>query len=155
MKSITSNTNRSSAMIKALLSKYWWNIWEPGSVSRQFLEKWEIFITWKIHQETVKWIIKQTVLPLDIHACEEDIIESGAENYEFDDTIVRILTAKESFSTVLDYLQERWWHIDESSLAYIPENPISIDWETEEKLERLLWLLDDEDDIDTVWHNAA
>lgn len=40
VKTLTDNTNRTSSNIRIVFSKYWWSLWEPGSVSWQFIQRW-------------------------------------------------------------------------------------------------------------------
>jgi len=48
IKCITSNKNRSASNVRAILTKFWWNMGQAGSVAWQFSPKWVIFTSWKV-----------------------------------------------------------------------------------------------------------
>jgi len=155
IKCVTSNTNRSSASVRTLLAKYGGNMWDPGSVGRQFAEKWEIFVSGKIKNEKIKWKDIESVLPLDADEFELEIMETDAEDYEIDEWVARILTKREDFMSTVNHLEQAGWKIEQSDLSYIAENTISLDETWEAKLETIIEALEDDEDVDTVWHNAG
>lgn len=158
IKCVTWNTNRSGANVRALLSKYGGNLWDPGSVSRQFQEKWEIYIPWKIKSEKIKWKDVQSLYPFDEEEFEEVLLETDAEDYEINtedgETMVRVVTTRDHFMSTVNAFEKAWWKIESSDLAYIAENTIWLDEEWDKKLERIIDVLEDDEDVDTVWHNA-
>ncbi len=153
IKCITPNTNRSWANVRAQLAKYGWNLWDPGSVARQFAEKWEIFISWKVKVEIVKWKNIEKILPLD-DEFELEIMETAAEDYQMEDGVARVLTSRDDFMATVHHLESWWWKIEQSDLSYIAENTISLDDKWEEKLQTIIDILEDDEDVDTVRHNA-
>jgi len=164
IKCITWNTNRTASSVKTMLSKYGGNIGEPGSVARQFDEKGEIVIGWKIEFVKEKWKTIEKIHSLNDDVFEMHVLESGAEDVDMivpdqEDaesmTIWRIITAREDFAQVLSYFEERWYQIESSELAYIPSNTLEIDELYREKLKRLIDILEEDEDVDTVRHNAA
>ncbi len=154
IKCITPNTNRSWANVRALLAKYGWNLWDPWSVWWQFAEKWEIFISGKILLEKIKWKDVETILPLD-DEFELWIMDTKAEDYEIEDWMARVLTTREDYMATVSVLENAWWKIEQSDLSYIAENVINLDERGEEKLQTLIEILEEDEDVDTVWHNAA
>ncbi len=154
IKCVTPNTNRSSASVRTILSKYGGNMWDPGSVGRQFAEKGEIFVSGKIKIEKIKWKEVETVLPLDSDEFEMEVMETEAEDYEIVDDIARILTSRENFMATVNHFEQNWRKIEQSDLSYIAENTIALDTKWEEKLETIIEMLEDDEDVDTVWHNA-
>lgn len=155
IKCVTSNTNRSGSNVRALLTKMGWSLWEPWSVSWQFAEKWELFVSGKIKKEIVKGKEVEEVLPLDIDAFEMAVLETPAEDYEIDDGVGRIITSREDFVTTVKYFEEHNWKIEQSDLTFLAENEISLEEAEEEKLQKMIDALDEDDDVDTVYHNVA
>lgn len=155
IKCITWNTNRSWANVRAILAKYWWNLWEPWSVSWQFQEKGEIFVVWQVERAIVKWKNVETVLPFDEEAFELAVMETSAEDYAIDDGVWRIITAREELINTVKQLEDVQRKIDSSDFAYLADNEITLDEEWEEKLQRLINFLEEDEDVDTVWHNAG
>lgn len=88
---------------------------------------------------------------------EECIIESGASDYEFmeSDKKVRILTERTDLMRVVKFLKEKGLALDSYGLEYSATNIIELD-DPEKilKLYALLADLEDDDDVEQVWHNA-
>ena len=154
IKAITSNTNRTVNNVKYTLSKFKWNLWEPWSVDWQFSEKWIFHINWKSKLETSKWKQIENIYPLDVSHLEEDLLETSVEDYEILDDFVKIITEKKDFIEVKSFLFEKSYNIIYSDIEFIPSNYIQLSSENEETFEKLLEALDDDDDIDEIYHNA-
>jgi transcriptional/translational regulatory protein YebC/TACO1 len=69
--------------------------------------------------------------------------------------MARILTSRDDFMATVNHFENWWWKIEQSDLSYIPENTIALDAKWEEKLLTIIDILEDDEDVDTVWHNAA
>ena len=104
---IASNVNRTSANVRAVMARYGGNMAEPGAVKWQFEEKGEIFVSGKIKTEQVKGKMIETIEPLVIDEVENDILETGAENYEIDEESVRIVTSRDDFVDVKRELEAK------------------------------------------------
>ncbi len=155
IKCLTTNTKRTGSFIRALLTKHGGNLWEPGSVAWQFIEKGELYIDGTVTEATVKGNVVQTVLPLDEARFEEAVLETTALDYSFEEGSGCVITTKEDFIGTLRYFEEHKRHIEEAELQFMPENTIILDAATEEKLQNIIELLEDDDDVDTVFHNAG
>lgn len=155
IKCITPNTNRSASNVKATLVKYGGNMWEPGSVSWQFTQIWELIIDWKVRIENEKWNDVEYIDPLDVDEFEMAVMESWADDYELEENIACVTTSMEDYVWVNKRFEEAGWHMTESWLTFIAENTIALDTVGEEKLQRLIDVLEEDEDVDTVWHNAG
>ena len=154
IKCITSNRNRSAANVRAILTKYGGNMWQAWSVAWQFEPKGVIYISWRIEKVKEKWKEIEKILSLD-EAFEEDILETDVEDYEVDENGARIVTAREDLAKVTKFFEDKWYKIESSEIEYVPQNTVSLSAEDEEKLQRLLDALEDDDDVDSVYHNAG
>jgi len=155
IKCITSNTNRSSWNVRAILTKYKGSLWAPGSVSRQFKERGEIFVTGKIKKEKVKWKEVEELLALDEEAFELCVMETAAEDYEIIEGNWRVITSREELINTVKHLESESWKVESSDFAYLAENEVSLDEEWEARLQVLIDALEEDEDVDTVWHNAG
>lgn len=155
IKCITSNKNRTWANVRTILNKNWGSMWEPGSVSWQFKEKWVIYIWWKVEKYVEKWKQVEKVIPLNIDELEEKLLELDVEDFEYDEEnqIAKIITPKESFSDVKKSLENAGYKIEDSNIEFVAENLIEVDDETAEKVQKLIDALEEDDDVDTVYHN--
>ncbi len=152
VKALTDNRNRTNANLKIIFQKWWWNIAEIWAVSRQFQEKWVIVIDWLSKKEIVKWNEIETVLPFDQEELEMEAIDLDAENIEFDEDFCVVTTWREDFLTILKEIEKKY-HIKEADLQYIADNVLDVNEEITAKIERLVDMLEDDDDIDDVWVN--
>lgn len=155
VKCIASNVNRTSANVRAIMSKYGGNMAEPWAVKRQFEEKWEIFVTGKIKTQQVKGNTVETTEPLVIDEIEDDILDTQAENYEIDEDSVRVVTSRDDFVSTKSLLENKWYRCEEADLQFLPTSTIELDNTIYTKFERLIEMLEDDEDVDMVWHNVA
>ncbi len=160
IKAITSNSTRTGQSVRALLTKYGGSLWTPGSVAWQFSEKWEIYVSGNVKKTIEKGREVEAQSALDSEVFELDVLETDADEVSIEDgedgkKMGRVLTTKECFITVKQHLEERGYKIDEADIQYIAENTVELDENTSQKLETLLEMLESDDDVDTVWHNAA
>jgi transcriptional/translational regulatory protein YebC/TACO1 len=82
------------------------------------------------------------------------LLATNADDCSFDDGIARVICSKESYTQLREQLVAARRHLLEDELIYIPITSIDVDTSTRTKLPILLQLLEDEDDIDAIWHNA-
>jgi YebC/PmpR family DNA-binding regulatory protein len=155
IKCITPNTNRSASNVKAILTKYGGNMWEPGSVSWQFTQIGELVIDGKVRIEQEKWNDVEYIDPIDSDAFEIAVIESGASDYEIEENTALVTTTMEDWVTVDKRFTKHDLHTSESWLTFVAENTIELDEKAEEKLQRLIDVLEEDEDVDTVRHNAG
>jgi len=150
---ITSNRNRSASNVRSTLAKYGGNMGQAGSVAWQFEPKWVIYVLWKIEKIKDKWKDVENILPLT-DEFEEVLLETDVEDFEIDENGARIVTAREDLSKVTKFLEENWYKIDSSEIEYIPQNTVALSEADEEKLQRLIDALEEDDDVDSIYHNA-
>ncbi len=154
IKCLTDNTNRTSSNIKSNLAKLGGNIWEPGSVSWQFVEKWFVYICGLSNIKTVKWNITEEVTSYDKNKLEEDLMNMSIEDYQFEEESCIVITSKSNFLTVKKQLENLGYKIDDADLKFESTSPVNIDEENMTKLEKIIEILEDDDDVDTVYHNV-
>lgn len=155
IKCLTSNNKRTGGNLRTLLTRWGGNLGEPGSVSRQFKEKGEIYIDGKSLITKQKGNDVLEVLPVNEDELTNDIMETSAQDFEFDEGYASITTSKEDFISTLHALEQKSRHIEEANLAFIPDNTIALTPEQEEKLQTLIENVEDDEDVDTVYHNAG
>lgn len=153
IKTLTSNTNRTAQNVKSIMNKYWWTLWQPWSVSRQFTEKWVIISNWKKKKENIKWKETESIIPIDNDALENEILETSASDFLIEDWIAIIYTAKQDFSETKNQIESLWYNIQESDIQYIPNNFVDIAETEKQELYNLINALEDDEDIDQVYYN--
>ena len=83
-----------------------------------------------------------------------ELIDAGAEDIELEDDLFEVTGPMESFGTIQNKLQELGTTPDEAGLQRIPNSLKAVDdEETMSQLERLIELLEDDEDVVAVYHN--
>ncbi|MBS8121738.1 YebC/PmpR family DNA-binding transcriptional regulator [Candidatus Vampirococcus lugosii] len=153
IKTITENKNRSSGEIRSIITKFGGSMGEPGSVSWQFLEKSFFLISGKIEILNDKGKEIEKINKVNFSQIEEDAIISGAEDIISLENEYKIIGDKTDFLKIKNYLKENKYKIEDNGIEYIPQNTIDLDEKGIEKLYRLIDELEDNDDVDQVYHN--
>ena len=146
--------NGSAFLIKTIMTKWWWAMAEIWAVSRQFQEKWLIVIDWISEKFEDKWRQMEKIIPFDNEKLEMDIIELPITDISIEDWIAEVYTTKTEFLTVKKQIEELWYHITEADLHYFADNIITLEWHDLEIFNNLLDKLNDNDDVDHVYHNV-
>lgn len=141
VETLTDNTNRTSTNVRTAFTKNEGNLGEKGSVNYMFERKGYI-------------AIERKDLDVDEDTMLLTVLELGAEDLETSDEVFEIFTAREDFAAVRDELKKDF-ELAEAELTMLPNMQIAIDDETVEIIERLVDILEDDDDVNDVYHNAA
>jgi len=155
IKALTPNTNRSAMSVKQIMYKYGWVLGAIGSVAWQFKEQGVIVIDGISETVQEKWKTSEKVHPLNTDELEERAMELPIADIEIDEKVVVIYVDKTNFSIVQKALEAFNYHMLESDIQFIPENTVKLDEVNTNKLYTLLDALDDDEDIDHVWHNMG
>ena len=82
-------------------------------------------------------------------------LDAGAEDFNADeDEVFVITTAPEDFSAVREALEAEGIEFLEAAVKMIPDTYTAIDEDAAKKFQKMLDLLDDDDDVQEVYHNA-
>lgn len=138
IEALTDNRNRTAGNIRHYFSKYGGNMGPTGCVSFMFKEKGIIVID----SESI-----------DESSFEEDVIESGALDFVKDEDCFVVYTEKEDYEVVYEYLKNKGYEFISSEVGMVPGNYVSLSEEESEKVNVLLDILDEDEDIKNVWHN--
>jgi len=155
VKALTSNTNRSATNIKNIMQKHNWTMGTIWSVAWQFKEQWVFVIDGISENIQDKWKMVEKILPLNKDEIEERAMELPIADIEIEDTTVVIYADKKDFTIVQDGLTKFNYHITEADIQFIPENMVTLDEENTNRLYTLLDALDEDEDVDHVWHNMG
>jgi len=135
---LTDNNNRTVASVRSVFNKYGGNLGTKGSLSFLFDRKG----VFTIKNEG-----------LSIEELELEMIDAGAEDFEVDGDSVTITCAKEDFGSVNRKLNELGIEPEEAGLKRIPNDTKKLDLESAKKVLRFIEVLEDDDDIQNVYHN--
>ena len=142
VETLTDNTNRTAANVRAAFTKGGGNVGTTGCVSYMFDEKGQILVD-KEEYETD---------PDDFMMMA---LDAGAEDFSEEEDSYEILTAPADFSAVREALEKEGVPMAQAEVTMIPQNYVTLTSEDDKKqFERILDLLDEEDDVQSVFHNA-
>ena len=80
-------------------------------------------------------------------------LDAGADDFEVDG-IYEITTSPENFMSVLNALKEAGYTDAKGEVAYLPQNYVKVEGEENLKnLDKLIDALDDNDDVQEIFHN--
>jgi len=99
-------------------------------------------------------VIEREGLEIDEDGMLLAAIEAGAEEMETSDEVFEIYTDPEQFMDVKKNLEEKGFTFARAEITMVPQNTIALDEAQKEKMERLLDRLEDDDDVQEVYHNA-
>ena len=140
VETLTDNKNRSAGNVRSAFTKGGGNMGNAGCVIFMFQEKGEIVIEKDGRDEE-----EMMMMALD----------AGAEDFNSDeDEVFVITTAPEDFGTVREALEAQGIEFLEASVKMIPDTYTAINEEDAKKFQKMLDLLDDDDDVQEVYHNA-
>ncbi|ADL04187.1 YebC/PmpR family DNA-binding transcriptional regulator [Lacrimispora saccharolytica] len=138
---LTDNKNRTAANVRNAFTKGGGNVGTPGCVSFMFDKKGQIII--------------------DKEECEMDpdelmmvSLDAGAEDFAEEEDSFEVITGPEEFSSVREALEAAGVPMVEAGVTMIPQTWVELtDEDSLKKMNRLLELLDAEDDVQATYHN--
>lgn len=137
---LTDNTNRTAADVRSYFVKGKGNLGTNGCVSFMFDHKGVL-------------VIDKTE-DMDDDALEMAAIEAGAEDFVADDSHYEIYTEIGDFAGVRDALASHGFEFSMAELRYLPQTMTKLtDDEDIKFMNKLIDLLEDNDDIQNVYHN--
>ena len=141
VEALTDNKNRTAANVRSAFTKGNGNMGNSGCVSYMFDKKGQIII--------------------DKEECEMDAddlmmiaLDAGAEDFAEEEDSFEILTDPDEFSVVREALEKEGIAMASAEVTMIPQNYVTLTNENDIKfLNKTLDLLDDDDDVQAVYHN--
>ena len=84
----------------------------------------------------------------------EDALEAGAEDFEADGPVFEITTDPNDFNAVVAALESKGYHFVSADIEMVPQNYVTMtDPDDVKNMEKLLDMLEDNEDVQNVWHN--
>ena len=140
VKTLTNNRNRTAGDVRHLFDKHGGNMGVSGSVSFLFEDKGVIVISKEEYE--------------DEDQVMSDALDAGAEDFAAEDECYEITTAPEDYYAVRDALEDKGYVFLDSSLGPVPVTYAQItDPAMLEQFEKMLDKMDENDDIQEVFHN--
>ncbi len=155
IKTVTSNTNRTSQSVRTALQKAGGSMAEIGAVSRQFKEQGLIVIDGKTEMVEDKGRQLEKITPFDPETLEMEIMELPIEDLHIEGQTAEVYSSKNDFIEVRKAIAELGYHIAEADIHFFADNQISLSGEDREIFDHILEALNDDEDVDQVYHNLT
>ncbi|MBP1580819.1 MAG: YebC/PmpR family DNA-binding transcriptional regulator [Oscillospiraceae bacterium] len=143
VEALTDNKNRTAGDLRHYFDKCGGNLGQNGCVSYLFSEKGIIVIDNEDEKNSEDQLI-------------EDCMEAGAEDFEINGEVVEVTASSDpaEFREVREALEAKGYSFVEADIQKVPSTFTKIDdVEMQEKMQKLLDMLDDNDDVQNVYHN--
>ncbi|MBR2662960.1 MAG: YebC/PmpR family DNA-binding transcriptional regulator [Clostridia bacterium] len=138
---ISDNRNRTASDIRHCFAKYGGNMGTTGSVGCMF--------------DTRGVLVVERTPGMDEDELMMMALDAGAEDVRPDEDVVEILTDPNEFSKVREALEQQGLTFLSAEIQKLPQNTVEVtDPETIEKIQKMLDLLEESDDVQNVYHNA-
>ncbi len=139
VETLTDNRNRTAADMRHYFDKNGGNLGQSGSVMFLFNRVGMLRIEAEGRDE-------ETVM--------EDALEAGADDFTAGEDVFEIATAPNDLGVVRDALEAKGYTFVSAEVEYIAATGASLtDEESVQKMERLIDMLEENDDVQAVWHN--
>lgn len=138
----TDNNNRTVANVRAAFNKCNGNLGTSGSVAFMF-------------DHVVNFKVKENSLGMDLEEFEMEMIDFEVEEVFADeeDSSVMLYAPFEQFGAIQKYLEENNIEILSSEFERIPTTTTAISDEQKEEVNKLLERLEEDDDVNNVYHS--
>ncbi len=136
---LTDNRNRTAGEMRHYFDKNGGNLGNSGCVSFMFTEKGVIVIDRE---------------DIDEDTLMEQALEAGASDFQADEDVFEVFTEPDDFTAVCDELEAKGYIFVSADVEKVPDNYVTLtDEDAIKNMSRLLEMLDENDDIQNVWHN--
>ncbi len=139
VEALTDNRQRTAPEVRHLMDKYGKGLGATGCVS------------WSFDQKGVLVMEREDQ---DEDAVMMDALDAGADDFEADDEVFQIYTTPDAFGTVLEALQAKGYTFLSAAVEMVPQNYVKLESEEDiRNMEKLIEVLEDNDDVQHVYHN--
>jgi YebC/PmpR family DNA-binding regulatory protein len=135
---LTDNRNRTAADVRSIFSKHGGNLGENGCVSYLFNRK---------------GVIAYSAEEYDEEAIFEKALEAGATDVATQGDTIEVTSEPDGFEGLLSALEEAGFKHEHAEVGLVPDATVSLDEEKTRKVLKLIELLDDHDDVQSVSSN--
>jgi YebC/PmpR family DNA-binding regulatory protein len=139
IEALTNNRARTAPELRSILEKHGGNLATSGAVAFQFT--------------------KQGIITIKSDKTDEDTLlelalEAGAEDVKNEGEVYEVITSPTAYLKVKDAIAAASIDIEAAEITNLPNNTVPLDDEQAQKLLKLIDVLEDNDDVQSVSHNA-
>jgi len=110
-------------------------------------------VSWSFDKKGVL-VIDNSEGELDEDTVMMDAMDCGADDFEAEDDMFTIYTDPDDFNAVADALTAKGYTFVSAQIEMVPQNYQKLESEEQiSQMEKLLDIMEDDDDVQNVWHN--
>lgn len=141
VETMTDNRNRTAGSVRHHFDKYGGSLGTSGCVSWSFDRKGVI-------------IIDNEDGDYDEDAVMMDALDAGADDFNAEDNVFEITTDPDAFNDVVKALEEKNYAFVSADISLVPQTYVKLESDEDIKnMEKLLDMLDDNEDVQNTYHN--
>lgn len=139
VEALTNNRSRTAPELRVAFERSGGNLGTTGSVAFQFNKAGVIFVD---------------AGAIDEEALMELALEAGADDVQATDDLFQVITPVAAFHKVKDAITAKKVAVENAEITYLPSNIVAVDEGKATSLLKLIDALEDNDDVQSVAHNA-
>jgi YebC/PmpR family DNA-binding regulatory protein len=139
IEALTNNRSRTAPDLRATFERHGGNLGSSGSVAFQFTKSGVI-------------VLKSD--GVDEENLMELALDAGADDVRNEGEVFEVVTQPTAFHKVKDALSAKELPIENAEVTYLPQNTVAVDAEKAQTLLKLIDMLEDNDDVQSVSHNG-
>ena len=141
VEALTDNRQRTAPEIRHYFDKFGKGMGAQGCVSWSFDKKGVL-------------VIDNSEGELEEDAVMMDAMDCGADDFEAEDDMFTVYTDPDDFNAVADALSAKGYTFVSAQIEMVPQNYQKLESEEQiSQMEKLLDIMEDDDDVQNVWHN--
>ena len=141
VETMTDSRNRTAGNVRHHFDKYGGNMGASGCVAWNFTRKGVL-------------VIDNEDEELEEDNVMMDALDAGAADFEAEDEVFTVYTDPDDFNTVADALTAKGYQFVSAQIEQVPSEYKKLENEEDVKnMEKLLDAMEDDDDVQNVWHN--
>jgi YebC/PmpR family DNA-binding regulatory protein len=137
---LTDNKNRTAGDVRSAFVKHGGNLGQTNSVAFMFDHKGVV--------------VAENTVNLDDDQAFELAIEAGADDVVLEDGMMEFTCETTSLSLVRDAVVEKGLNLVSAEMTWFPQNMVTLDGENLVRFQKMLDMLEDNDDVQNVYHNV-
>ena len=142
VEALTDNKNRTASSVRDAFTKGNGNVGTTGCVSYMFDQKGQILVDKEAYETDADEFMMMA-------------LDAGAEDFVEEEDSYEILTTPEDFSVVREALEKENVPMVQAEITMIPQNYVELTSDEDKKMfQRIVDLLDEDDDVQNVYHNV-
>ncbi len=140
VEAMTDNRNRTAGSVRHHFDKFGGNLGANGCVAWSFDKKGVLVID----NEDGDYEEDEVMM---------DAMDCGADDFEADGDVFTIYTQPDDFNAVADALTAKKYTFVSAQIEMVPQNYVKLSPADAERMEKMLDLFEDDDDVQNTWHN--